>query len=95
MPTCIVQLHLGFDRLPTRDEQAFLGPLHARVIPWGGTDLLVVLEVTAPDHGVALIRAQKLVADRLGAELQTANVALKGGRVMPSSVWRRWRRRRW
>jgi hypothetical protein len=92
MPTYIVQLHVGFDRRPTRDEQAFLGSMHARVSPWGGTDLGVVLEVEATDFTAALTQATQLVVNRLGGQLQTARLALKGTRVQPN-LWRRWRRR--
>ena len=93
MPTYLVLLHLGFDRRPSRNEQAFLSPLNAQVQPWGSTDLQVSLEVTAPDISEALNSAKELVADRLGAEPQSARVALKGVRVQRSSLWRRWGRR--
>lgn len=93
MPTYLVQLGLGFDRRPSRHEQAFLGPLNVQVQPWGATDLHVSLEVPAPDIGAALLNAKKLVADPLGAEPHTARIALKGARVQRSGLWRRWGRR--
>lgn len=93
MPTYLVLINLGFDQRPSRDEQAFLGTLNARVQPWGTTDLQVSLDVAAPDIGAALVSAKELVADPLGAEPQTARVALKGVRVQRSSLWRRWGRR--
>ena len=93
MPTFVVLLLLGFDQRPTRDEQAFLGSMNARLQPWGSTDLQVSLEVEAPDIGAALTSAKELVADPLGAEPQIAHVGLKGFRVDRSSIWRRWGRR--
>lgn len=93
MPTYVVSLHLGLDQRPTRDEQAFLGSLNARVQTWGSTDLVVTLEVAAPDIGAAVTSAKELVADPFGAEPQIARVGLKGFRVDRSSVWRRWGRR--
>jgi hypothetical protein len=92
MPTYVVLLHLGFDQRPSRDDQAFLGPMKAQVQPWGSTDLMVSVDVTAPDISAALVRARELVADPLGAEPQSARLALKGLRVQRSSLWRRWRR---
>ena len=93
MRTYLVVLLLGFDQRPSRDEQAFLGPLKARVQPWGATDLQVSLEVRAPDIGAALLSAKELVADPLGADPQSAQVVLEGTRVQPSTFWRRWSRR--
>jgi hypothetical protein len=92
VPTYRLWLHLGFDQRPSRDEQAFLGPMNARVQPWGSTDLLVNVEVTASDIAAALTSAKELVADRLGAEPLSARVALKGFRMHPTGLWRLWRR---
>jgi hypothetical protein len=93
VPTYVVLLHLGFDQRPTRDEQAFLGSMNARVQPWGSTDILVSLEVAAPDISAALSSAKELVADRLDAEIQNARVGLKGIRMQRSSLLRRRGRR--
>jgi hypothetical protein len=49
--------------------------------------------VTALDITAALNSAKELVADRLGAEPQSARVHLKGVRLQRSSLWRRWWRR--
>jgi len=82
---------LGFEKRPTREEQAFLGDLKARVQPWGIADLQVVMDVEAPDMGAALSRAQELVVDQLRADLR---VALPEYGVRPGSWWHRRRRRR-
>lgn len=88
----VVLLLLGFEHRPTREEQAFLGDLKARVQPWGIADLQVVLEVEAPDIVTALSRAKELVADRLGADLLIARVAVPDHEVRPGSRWQRRRR---
>jgi hypothetical protein len=90
----LVLLLLGFEQRPSRDEQAFLGELKARVQPWGIADLQVALDVEAPDMVAALSRAKESVVDRLGADLLVARVAVPGHEVRPGSVWQRWRRRR-
>ena len=66
----------------------------ARVQPWGIADLLVDLDVDAPDMGTALSRAQELVVDNLGGDLLKANVAVPGFEVRPGSWWQRRRDRR-
>jgi hypothetical protein len=92
VPTYDVVLHLGFDRRPGPDEQAFLGPLSVRVQPWGATDLQVSLQVPAPDIGAAVAGATRLV-DRLGGEPQAAQVALAGARTQRTGLWETLRRR--
>jgi hypothetical protein len=89
-----VMMLLGFEKRPTREEQAFLGDLKARVQPWGIADLQVVMDVEAPDMGAALSRAQELVVDQLRADLLMVRVALPEYGVRPGSWWHRRRRRR-
>jgi hypothetical protein len=85
---------LGFEQRPTREAQAFLGDLNARVQPWGIADLQVVMDVEAPDMGAALSRAQELVVDKLRADLLMAHVAIPEYGLRPGSWWQRPRRRR-
>jgi hypothetical protein len=94
MRSFVILLLLGFEQRPSRDEQAFLGDLKARVQPWGITDLQVVFDVEAPDMVAALGRAKELVVDRLGADLLMARVAVPDHDVRPGSLRHRWRRRR-
>lgn len=93
MPTYAVHLHLGFDRRPSREEQAFLGPLRARAQPWGSVGLLVSLDVRAADATAALADAHERVVRPLGGEIESVRVARSGPLVGQTSWWRRWRRR--
>jgi hypothetical protein len=90
----IVHLLLGFEQRPTRDEQAFLGDLNARVQPWGLADLQVVLDIEAPDMVAALGHAKETVAEKLGADLLMARVDAPGHGARPGSWWQRRRRLR-
>jgi hypothetical protein len=94
MGSFAVMMLLGFERRPTRDEQAFLGGLNAKVLPWGIADLRVELDVDAPDMAAALSRAQELVVDRLGGELLMVRLAIPSTELRPGSLWDRLRRRR-
>jgi hypothetical protein len=87
-------LWLGYEQRPRRDQQAFLGELGARVQPWGISDLLVILDVDAPDMGAALSRTQELVVNNLGGNLLKANVVVPGFEVRPGRWWQRRRDRR-
>ena len=89
----MIAMWLGFERRPTRDEQAFLGDVGARVQPTGIADLLVYLDVEAPDMSAALSDAQDMVVDKLGADLLRASVAVHGFEVRPGSWWQKLRRR--
>ncbi len=89
----VIAMWLGFERRPTRDEQAFLGEVGARVQPTGIADLMVYLDLEAPDMGAALSSAQDLIVDKLGADLLHASVAVHGFEVRPGSWWQRRRRR--
>jgi hypothetical protein len=88
-----VVLLLGFEKRPSREDQAFLGELGARAQPWGIAELQVSLEVDATDVAAALSQAKEQVADRLGGEVQMARIGVAGTYVSPGSFWQRLRRR--
>jgi hypothetical protein len=94
MGSFAVMMLLGFEQRPTRDEQAFLGGLDAKVLSWGIADLRVELDLDAPDMAAALSRAQELVVAKLGGELLIVRLTVPGNELRPGSLWDRLRRRR-